>query len=65
MSLYKTIEPNFSNPWTNVMDFVAYDVKGVKVKVGGTEVFIVIGLNLYFVLDVLNNLTHLRANVDW
>lgn len=40
-------------------------MKGVKVSVGGTEYFIVTGLNLYLLFDVSNSLTHLKANVDW
>jgi hypothetical protein len=37
----------------------------VRVKVGGTDVLVVIGLNLYFVLEVSKSLTHLKENVDW
>ena len=45
-------------------DLLLYVVKGVNVNVGGTDFFIVIGLNLYLVSDVLNNFTHLIAKVD-
>ena len=40
-------------------------MKGVRVRVGGTEVLVVMGLKRYFVLEVSYNLTHLNENVDW
>jgi hypothetical protein len=40
-----------------------YEVKGVRVRVGGTENLIVIGLNLSLVLEESNSLTHLKENV--
>ena len=59
------MEPCLSYPWTGVKVAELYEVKEVRVKVGGTDVLVVIGLNLYFVLEVSKSLTHLKENVDW